>query len=122
MPPVFDHLGSLHRMGNDEQLFGEMVGFLRDDAPVRLREIQSGLGEANWKQAQRSAHSLKGLVSNFGAARAQAAAARLESLIQQQKRSPEVELAISDLESAVNELQEALSPYCPAAGSSMTSA
>ncbi len=103
MLPVFDHLGSLHRMGNDEQLFGEMVGFLRDDAPVRLREIHRGLSEANWKQAQRSAHSLKGLVSNFGAARAQAAAARLEALAQQQKPSPEIETAVSDLESAVSE-------------------
>ena len=118
MPPVFDHLGSLHRMGSDEQLFEEMVGFLRDDAPARLQEIRSGLSECNSPRVKIAVHTLKGLISNFGAARAVSAAIRLENLVQQRKSAEELEAAFADLQAAVDELQVALAPFCTRAPSS----
>ncbi|MGI8979605.1 MAG: Hpt domain-containing protein [Pirellulaceae bacterium] len=118
MPPIFDHLGSLHRMGDDEQLFEEMAGFLRDDAPARLQEIRSGLAESNLPRVKHAAHALKGLISNFGAARAVSAATRLENLVQQRKPAEDLDAAFGDLQAAVDELQEALAPFCTRAGSS----
>ena len=117
MPSVYDHVGSLHRMGNDEQLFQEMVGFLHDDAPLRLQDIQKGVAEANWPRARHAVHSLKGLVSNFGAQRAMIAAIKLEQVIQQRPQSPELGGALEELNAAVGELQRALSPYCASNGS-----
>lgn len=118
MPPVFDHLGSLHRMGDDEQLFEDMVGFLRDDGPARLQEIRSGLSESNLPRVKHATHALKGLISNFGAARAVSAAIKLENLVQQRKPAEELEAAFSELQAAVDELQEALTPFCTRAPSS----
>ncbi len=118
MLPVFDYNGSLHRMGNDEQLFEEMAGFLRDDAPVRLQEIRHGLSDSNLSRVKLAAHSLKGLVSNFGASRAVSATIKLESLIQQRKPTEDLETAFQELQAAVNELQNALSSFCPKAGTS----
>ncbi|MBC7851887.1 MAG: Hpt domain-containing protein [Pirellulaceae bacterium] len=118
MPPVFDHLGSLHRMGDDEQLFEDMAGFLRDDAPARLQEIRSGLMESNYPRVKYAAHTLKGLISNFGAARAVSAVNKLEHLLQQRKPAEDLDAAFADLQSAVDELQAALSPFCTRAPSS----
>lgn len=113
---VFDHSGSLHRMGNDQQLFEEMAGFLRDDAPVRLQEIRHGLSDSNLPRVKLATHSLKGLVSNFGATRAVSAAIKLESLIQQRRPMEDLEAALTELQAAVDELQNALAPYCPKTG------
>jgi HPt (histidine-containing phosphotransfer) domain-containing protein len=118
MPPVFDHLGSLHRMGDDGQLFEEMVGFLRQDGPVRLQEIRSGLSEANFPRVKHAVHTLNGLISNFGAARAVSAANRLESLVQQRKPAEDLDAAFGELQAAVAELQAALAPYCTRSASS----
>ena len=117
MSPIYDHAGSLHRMGNDEQLFQEMVGFLRDDAPARLRDIQAGVDAANWQRARHAVHSLKGLVSNFGAQRAMMGAIKLENLLQQRPESAEVKGAYEELSAAVNELQRALMPHSHSSGS-----
>ena len=117
MNPIYDHVGSLQRMGNDEQLFHEMVGFLHDDAPPRLKEIQAGLNEGNWPRARHAVHSLKGLVSNFGAQRAMMAATKLETLLKQRPQAPEVKPAYEELADAVNELQRALLPYRISTGS-----
>src|SRR2546421_584983 len=40
MSKIYDHAGSLRRMGNDYELFQEMVGLLKSDAP-HLLEILS---------------------------------------------------------------------------------
>ena len=119
MPPIFDHLGSLRRMGDDQQLFDEMVGFLRDDGPARLEEIHSGLSDLNYERMNQSTHSLKGLISNFGATRAVLAAIKLESLIKQRKSAADLEPAFADFQTAVEELQEALAPFRARAGSSV---
>ena len=105
-------------MGDDEQLFEDMVGFLRDDGPARLHEISSGLSESNFSRVEHAVHTLKGLISNFGAARAVSAAIRLENLVQQRKSAEELDAAFADLQAAVDELQVALAPFCTRAPSS----
>jgi HPt (histidine-containing phosphotransfer) domain-containing protein len=97
-------------MGHDEQLFSEMAGFLQEDGPRWLQEIQEGLAARDVWRAKRAAHTLKGLVANFGAERAVAAAAQIEHLAGMQDWAAIIE-ALPELERAVEELQVELSPF-----------
>jgi HPt (histidine-containing phosphotransfer) domain-containing protein len=111
MSGVFDHAGSLERMGGDEQLFSEMVGFFVEDAPRWLAQIKEGIAQGDASLVHRSAHTLKGLVANFGAAAAQSAAGRIETLAQQDPTLQAVASEVPPLEVAIDELHAALAPY-----------
>ena len=110
MTSVFDYEASLRRMGNDQQLFREMIGLLREDGPRRMAEVASGMAERRAPQIRHAAHSLKGLCANFSAARAVGAAARLEHLAREAHWT-EIEPAVAELEEAVAELIASLEPY-----------
>lgn len=111
MPPLFDHAGSLERMGGDEQLFCEMVGFFFADAPRWLSQIQQGLKSGDATLVHRSAHTLKGLVANFGAAPTMQAAARIEQLAKEDPSLQAATDALPALEHALGELESALAPF-----------
>jgi HPt (histidine-containing phosphotransfer) domain-containing protein len=115
MSRVFDRSGSLRRMGGDEQLFQDMVGFLQEDAPRLLARIDQSLHQDNWEQAVHGVHTLKGLVSNFGAQRAVSVAESLEQRAAQHSMSL-TQQDLRELEAAVNELQTALVPFARNAG------
>ena len=111
MPTVFDYQGSLVRMGGDEQLFGEMVGFLFADSPRWLQELRTGLERQDASLVQRSAHTLKSLAANFGGAAAVAAAARVERIAREDRDLKAAAQALPALEAALHELEAALAPY-----------
>lgn len=110
MSTVFDHAGSLRRMGNDPHLFEEMVGFLLTDTPQLLARATSGWESQDWPVVERAAHTLKGLVSNFGAERATATASSVEQFAKQHDGAA-VRRLLPELNEAVAELQAALAPF-----------
>jgi len=109
MLPIYDHTGSLRRMGDDHQLFQEMVDLLCTDAPQHLQALHSAHESDDQPRVQRAAHTLKGLAANFGAPRAVAAAAEVERLAKL-RQSAGMTSAIVELQSALDELITALSP------------
>lgn len=111
MPAVFDYAGSLDRMGGDEQLFREMVGFLMEDAPRWFAQLEQALAREDSAAAHRSAHTLKGLVANFGAQSAQSAAARIEQMTRDGASLDAARAALPQLQAAIGELEVALAPY-----------
>jgi two-component system sensor histidine kinase/response regulator len=76
---VLDLSGALARLGGDEQLYADMVQFLREDSPSLLNELQTGLSAGDAPRVRRAAHSLKGLVANCGGVRAAEAAQCVEN-------------------------------------------
>jgi two-component system sensor histidine kinase/response regulator len=116
MSRIYDYAGSLRRMGDDHELFHEMAGLLKADAPDLLRTIRSAFDQGDLSQVQRGAHTLKGLASNFGAEQAVAAAAELERLAKQ-RQSPATPQAIDALERTIEELISALAPMFAASPS-----
>ena len=76
---VLDLPGALARLGGDEQLYADMVQFLREDCPSLLDELQAGIAASDASVVQRAAHSLKGLIANCGGVRAAEAAQRVEN-------------------------------------------
>jgi two-component system, sensor histidine kinase and response regulator len=107
MAEIFDHEGSLHRMGGDHELFQEMVGLLLADAPLLLRALTSACESGDLAGAERAAHTLKGLASNFGGQRAVAAAAEVERLAKA-KQAARLPAATRELQAALDELMAAL--------------
>src|SRR5262245_41455678 len=107
MSNVYDLAGALKRMGNDEELFHEMVELLKSDAPPLITAAQGAYKEGDTARLHRTAHTLKGLASNFGAARAVAAAAEVERLAKA-RQSAGLPAALTELEESVDELIAAL--------------
>jgi two-component system, sensor histidine kinase and response regulator len=55
------------RLGGDEKLLRDLAGFFVEDAPQLLEDARNALKIGDLETATRSAHSLKGLASNFEA-------------------------------------------------------
>jgi HPt (histidine-containing phosphotransfer) domain-containing protein len=117
MAAIFDYAGSLRRMGNDQTLFQEMVTLLNEDAPQYLASIHQCTADHDYPTLKRAAHTLKGLVLNFGATRAVLAAVALENLAataaQDAAEQNNLPAAIDELEQSLKELQQALSDHHP---------
>ncbi len=106
MSPAFDYQGTLKRFGQDEKLFREMVGFFFDDAPQWIAAIRVGLEQNDIAKIRRGAHTLKGMVANFGAARAMTAAAQIEQHAGMGNLAA-IQSALPLLDEALEELQHA---------------
>lgn len=106
MSPAFDYQGTLQRFGQDQRLFSEMVGFFFSDAPQWIETIHAGVANNDVGKIRRGAHTLKGMVANFGAARAMTAAAQLEQHASIGNLAA-VQRALPILEEAIEELQQA---------------
>jgi HPt (histidine-containing phosphotransfer) domain-containing protein len=104
-------------MGNDQELFHEMVELLRTDAPPLVTVVRTAHKDGDAPRLQRAAHTLKGLASNFGAGRAVAAAAEVERLAKA-RQSAGLPAAITALEESLDELIAALVPSPEMSGSS----
>ncbi len=111
MSSLYDYAGSLERMGGDAQLFREMVGFFVTDAPGWLNQVRLGIERGDATLVHRSAHTLKGLVSNFGAQAAIKAAATVEQRAREDATLASVKPLIPGLETAIQELETALAPF-----------
>ena len=76
----FDLSAALERVGGDEELLKEIAGLFLVDAPKSVASIRAAIDKSDAMALQRSAHSLKGSVANFGAEEAVEAAFQLEKM------------------------------------------
>ena len=70
----------LDRVGGDESLLKEITDIFLSEYPSLLAEIREAIQRSDPASLERSAHTLKGSVSNFGADDATQAAYQLEIL------------------------------------------
>ncbi|MCP5467681.1 MAG: response regulator [Deltaproteobacteria bacterium] len=76
----YDHASVMERVGGDETLMREIVQIFVEESPLLLHEIEGAIHEKDSHKLERSAHSLKGSVSNFSAKKAYDAAYQLEKI------------------------------------------
>lgn len=74
-----DYEGVMKRLGNDVELFRDIVEVYRQDRRELATQIQPALEERDAQAVRRIAHSLKGLAANFGATECVNAAHALET-------------------------------------------
>jgi HPt (histidine-containing phosphotransfer) domain-containing protein len=97
---LFDKAVALSRVGGDEELLKEIAVLFLDDYPKSLTELREAVEARDAKRVERSAHGLKGSVSNFGARPAVDAALKLETMGRAQELV-EVEQVLRSLELAL---------------------
>jgi HPt (histidine-containing phosphotransfer) domain-containing protein len=104
---VFDRAIALSRVGGDAELLKEIAILFLDDYPKSLSELRQAVAAGDARRVERSAHGLKGSVSNFGARPAVDAAMELETMGRAQKLV-EVEQVLHTLELALAALRPEL--------------
>ena len=80
MSRAFDADELLERLDNDWEFLAETVEMLAADGPARLAAIRRALADGDATAVGLTAHALKGMVSNFCAPAAQAAAQEVERI------------------------------------------
>ena len=78
--PVWNQAELLDRVDNDLELLQELLAIYKHDFPRTIRSLQSAVASGDLKNTASLSHTLKGMLSNLGAARAAGAAARLEEM------------------------------------------
>jgi CheY-like chemotaxis protein/HPt (histidine-containing phosphotransfer) domain-containing protein len=77
--PAFDEPFIRARLGDNAQLFAELVRLFLGDYPARMRAMRRAISTADGEALREAAHALKGAAANFAAAPVVEAAGRLES-------------------------------------------
>jgi len=80
MAAAFDESELLDRVGNDITFLGETVQMLADDGVALMEEVRRAVAVGDSLALARSAHALKGMISNFCAPDAQQSAFELERM------------------------------------------
>ena len=80
MPQAFDDKELLDRIDNDWDFLAETAQMLESDGRALVEEIRRCVAAADAPAVGRAAHTLKGMVSNFCAPAAQAAALAVEKI------------------------------------------
>jgi HPt (histidine-containing phosphotransfer) domain-containing protein len=104
---VFDKAVALSRVGGDLELLKEIAVLFLEDYPKSLSELRAAIEAGDAKGVERTAHGLKGSVSNFGAEPAVNAALQLETM-GRARQLVEVEQVLHSLELALAALRPEL--------------
>ena len=108
--PVFDRTEALTHVGGDVELLKELIGLFREECPHLLADIHNAITRQDAAKLLISAHTLKGAVSNFGAAPACDAAQRLETMGHDAEWTGVAEAEVA-LKTALSRLQPALAAW-----------
>lgn len=111
--PRIDRESALKRLGGDEELLDDMIGYFIEDAGVLLQSIREGLANDEFAEVRRAAHSLKGLASNLGAERTVELAGALEKAAEKEQ-AQEAQQLTPRVESETNALIDELKGDRPA--------
>jgi HPt (histidine-containing phosphotransfer) domain-containing protein len=101
---------ALSRLGNDRELFQELIAYFREDAPGLVETIRSGTAAGCRDGVLRAAHSLRGLLANFDAETAVDIAGSIEQMARKDELHA-VPGAIAELETEIDALRIALDGY-----------
>jgi len=107
---ILDCKTMLGSVENDLGLLQELVEIFFAECPGLLAQIRAGVMDSNPETVERSAHTLKGALSNFGALRACEAARELEIRSREARLEDAAELC-SRLDAEVAVACNALSDY-----------
>ena len=110
MPDEFDEQALMDRVDGDVEFLDETVAMLDDDAPGLLDNIRSAAASGDAAALVKPSHALKGMVANFCAAPAGAAAREVEMMGREQ-RLAEVAPAVEVLQDRTDRLREALHKF-----------
>ncbi|MEX0793091.1 MAG: response regulator [Pirellulaceae bacterium] len=107
---VLDVTATLRRLGGDQDLYTEFIGYFDEDVPPLLRQIPEQLATGDLETLERTAHSLKGLAGSVGGDPASRIAGEMETAARENKPAAVRDL-VKPLQEEFNLLNQALQPY-----------
>lgn len=108
---AFDIGAALDRLGGDEELLKEVgIIFLQESATL-LQEVRAAVELGDSVRLERSAHSLKGSIANFGNGPAFDCARHLE-MLGRSRRLDDAAATLKKLDTEVAFLQQEVRGYC----------
>jgi len=107
---VLDLSGAMQRLGNDESLFLEFIGFYEEDYPRLLESLSSAVEARDGDATHQAAHGLMGLVASLGAKDVAAAAVALEKMGRSGDFS-DADAALGKLQSEIEQLNLELEDF-----------
>jgi PAS domain S-box-containing protein len=105
---VLDWRGALLRLDGDRELLLELAALFLADGPQMWSELRTAMAAPDVERSVRAVHSLKGVLVNFGAARALMAAELLSASLHAAGLAPQSQLAARQLEPELALVYEAL--------------
>lgn len=103
-------VAALERLDGDADLLSMLITVYQEDSVELLTQLNVAIGERNMLSAERAAHSLKGLASNFDGFRSVEAAFIIETAARQGDW-PAIDAGLPRLEQEVSLLRQALVDY-----------
>ena len=101
---------ALERIGQDRTLLQHMIEIFSEDAIPLLSELRAQLKEADFDEACRTAHSIKGLAMNFDGAQCVAAAEHIEDRCRLHDGG-DYETDLNQLSTSIEELMQQLKSW-----------
>ena len=105
--PVLDLDDVMERVGGDFEFLASMAEVLRDDYPGQIQDIRESVQAGDADRVKKLAHTVKGIAGNLGGSRAAEKALAIE-LLATDSRLDDCNEAVSELETTLGELLEAL--------------
>jgi HPt (histidine-containing phosphotransfer) domain-containing protein len=100
----------MQRVDNDLEFLEETISMLNEDSPGLLRQIQDAAARGDADAIVGPAHTLKGMLANFCAARAETAARDVE-IVGRENRMTNVDATVTALERETERLRDALHEF-----------
>ncbi len=110
--PAFDEDGVLARVGGNRATLIGLIEVLHQDCNTQMAELEAALRAGNGPGVQAAAHTVKGMVSFFGAGAAVEVAQRLENAGERGEIADSGHV-FEDLARELELLAAALTPYAP---------
>ena len=104
-PVYYDRDSALRRIGGDESLLWDLMDLFVEDCPKQLNRIRDAQGRGDPIALHNYAHTLKGTIGHFSAARALKAAGHLEEIAMGRDLKA-IQEGIAKLEDELNLLKE----------------
>jgi HPt (histidine-containing phosphotransfer) domain-containing protein len=110
MSEIFDENELMDRVDGDREFLEETIAMLDEDSPALLEQIRTAAVSRDAEKLAKAAHALKGMLANFCAEPAEAAASKLE-MMGREGRLVDVAAATDRVERETGRLQEALHEF-----------
>jgi HPt (histidine-containing phosphotransfer) domain-containing protein len=105
-----DPHAALARLGDDRELYREVLLRFFDDSPASIARIDQAIAGSNGQELHRAAHSYKGLAAMAGAEQLASTSAELESL-GRQSSFRDAGLLLSRMKAELENARMQLAPY-----------
>ena len=108
-----DSFNALRRVLGKKVLYGSMLRKFITGQKSVVKEIDGALQENAWENAERLAHTLKGVAGNIGATALVALATQLESALKERQSRPQIEVFLQQLVAPLDHLIAQLEQHLP---------